>query len=83
MQLLDTHIGLWPLAYVLGPGPEFIPYFMALLAVIGAAFVAAIQWPVAALLSWLKGKRRRGGDAETTEPVESETPRDVDRELTP
>ncbi|HYW81710.1 MAG TPA: hypothetical protein VFB30_00535, partial [Spirochaetia bacterium] len=46
-----------PLAYVgLGPGQEFIPYFFALLGVIGTAIVAVLQWPVSALLRWLRAK---------------------------
>lgn len=47
------------LGYVgLGPGPEFIPYFLALLGVVGAAFIALIQWPLLTLRAYLKGKRR-------------------------
>jgi hypothetical protein len=43
------------LAYVgLGPGQEFIPYFLALLAWVGAAFVAVLRWPVGALLRRLR-----------------------------
>jgi hypothetical protein len=38
------------LAYVgLGPGQEFIPYFLGLLAWAGAAFLAILQWPIVAL----------------------------------
>jgi len=38
------------LAYVgLGPGQELIPYFLALLGFIGAAFLAILQWPLLAL----------------------------------
>jgi hypothetical protein len=43
------------LAYVgLGPGQEFIPYFLALVAWVGAACVAVLQWPVASLLRRLR-----------------------------
>jgi hypothetical protein len=39
------------LAYVgFGPGQEFIPQFMALLAVMGSALFAILQWPFVALL---------------------------------
>ncbi len=37
-------------AYVgLGPGQEFIPQFMALVAVAGTALLAILQWPFVAL----------------------------------
>jgi hypothetical protein len=49
-----------PLAYVgLGPGQEFIPYFFALLGVVGLALVAVLQWPLLALRRFLS--RARGG----------------------
>lgn len=39
------------LAYVgFGPGQEFIPQFMALLAVLGSALFTILQWPFVALL---------------------------------
>jgi hypothetical protein len=66
-----------PLAYI-GMGPEFVPYFMALLGVIGAALVAVVQWPISALLGWLKGKRNRSKDAETPAASESRALGDVD-----
>ncbi|HUY33248.1 MAG TPA: hypothetical protein VMV69_10745 [Pirellulales bacterium] len=52
------------LAYV-GLGPDFLPYFAALLSLIGAALIAVVQWPIVALLGWLRGKRDRLDDAET------------------
>jgi hypothetical protein len=46
------------LAYVgLGPGQEFIPYFLALLAWAGAAFLAVLQWPLVALYRRLSRSR--------------------------
>ncbi|HJT76973.1 MAG TPA: hypothetical protein VJ739_07190, partial [Gemmataceae bacterium] len=49
-----------PLAYVgLGPGQEFIPYFFALLGVVGAALVATLQRPVALVLRFLCRARDR------------------------
>lgn len=38
----------------LGPGQEFIPYFMAFLAWAAAAVGAVLVWPVAALLRRLR-----------------------------
>jgi len=50
------------LAYVgLGPG-ELLPYLAALLSVTGAVLLAIVQWPIVALLGWLKRKRGRLGD---------------------
>jgi hypothetical protein len=47
---------LW--AYIgLGPGQEFIPYFLTLLTFVGAALVAVVQWPLAALLRLFRSKR--------------------------
>ncbi len=44
------------LAYV-GLGPDFLPYFAAFLSLAGAALIAVVQWPIVALLGWLKRKR--------------------------
>jgi hypothetical protein len=45
-------------AYIgLGPGQEFIPYFLTLLTFIGAALVAVVQWPIAVLLRLFRKKR--------------------------
>ena len=66
------------LAYVgMGPGPEFIPYFMALLGVIGAALIAIVQWPIVALFRWFKSKHSRGADAETSSAADAPAPREV------
>lgn len=60
------------LSYVgMGPGPEFIPYFIALLGVVGAALLAVVQWPISAFLGWLRGKRSPG---ERSEPPAVEPP---------
>ncbi len=49
------------LGYVgLGPGPDLIPYVMALLSFVGVALVAVLQWPVFIMLSHLAKFRRRG-----------------------
>jgi hypothetical protein len=51
-----TFAGL--VAYVgLGPGQEFIPYFFALLAWVGAMLLAVLQWPFFALLRRLRRNR--------------------------
>ena len=66
------------LAYVgMGPGPEFIPYFMALLGVVGAALLAVVQWPIAAFLGWLRGVRRLGERPGSPDAVESPSADDV------
>jgi hypothetical protein len=51
---LTAHVGA-PLAYVgLGPGQEFIPYFLSLIGFVGAALLAVIQWPFFGLLRWFR-----------------------------
>lgn len=68
---LDLVGGCGPLAYVgMGPGPEFIPYFMALLGVVGAALLAVVQWPISAFLGWVRGKRSHGERLEPPGAVE-------------
>jgi hypothetical protein len=58
------------LAYVgLGPGQEFIPYFFALLGLVGTALVAALQRPVLALLRFLHTAGRRLRHGPNTRPV--------------
>jgi hypothetical protein len=45
-------------AYVgLGPGQEFIPYFLALLAFVWAAAIAILQWPFLALIRLVRGRK--------------------------
>ncbi|HVX12538.1 MAG TPA: hypothetical protein VHC22_15260 [Pirellulales bacterium] len=51
------------LGYVGGPGPELIPYFMALLSFVGVALLAVLQWPVSMLLGYVSKIRRRGGQS--------------------
>ena len=66
------------LAYVgMGPGPEFIPYFMALLGVLGAALLAVVQWPLSLLLGRLNQLRKRCKHAEPPLAVESQAPLEV------
>ena len=51
-------------AYVgIGPGPEFIPYFAALMSLVGAAAIAVLQWVVSLMLSCFPATRRRRSDA--------------------
>jgi hypothetical protein len=62
----------------LGPGPEFIPYFLALLGVVGAAFIALVQYPIFALRAFLKRRRHSPGQQEkelepaAASPIEKE-----------
>jgi hypothetical protein len=65
-------------AYVgLGPEQAFIPYFLALLAWVGAALIAILQWPIAALLrQWSVSntdlqKETLKSDAPGTAPVDT------------
>ena len=77
-SLSDFAQGCGPLAYVgMGPGPEFIPYFMALLGVVGAALLAVVQWPISLLLGRVKRMRNRGQYAEPPPAVESQPSREV------
>ncbi len=63
------------LAYAgLGPGQELIPYFLALLAWVGAAVGAILLWPVSTLLRRL---RRAKGDHKhelKNEPITARVP---------
>ena len=69
------------LGYVgLGPGPELIPYFLALLSVVGAALIAVLQWPITAFWAYLSRIRRRDDGKPDPERIESpgtETPREA------
>jgi hypothetical protein len=56
-------------AYVgLGPGQEFIPYFLALLAFVWAAAIAILQWPFLALIRLIRGRKSRVA-GESTNPA--------------
>jgi hypothetical protein len=47
------------LAYVgMGPGQEFIPQFLTLLALAGTALMAVLQWPFVVLFRRLRRSRR-------------------------
>ncbi len=53
--LLALLVSQGVLAYVgLGPGQEFIPYFLALLALVWAALSAVAQWPLGLLVRGLR-----------------------------
>jgi len=48
------------LAYMgLGSGLELVPYFAALLSLVGAALIAVVQRPLLAVARWLKAKADR------------------------
>jgi hypothetical protein len=63
------------LGYVgIGPGQEFIPYFLALLALVGTALSAVIRWPFA-VLARLLGRFKRGQASERARmPVTASVP---------
>jgi hypothetical protein len=52
-----------------GAGPEFIGYFMSLVAWLGAAFTGILLWPIYAFL-----RRFRGGSAPKAPPPPAEGP---------
>ncbi|HWB10066.1 MAG TPA: hypothetical protein VG826_12615 [Pirellulales bacterium] len=59
------------LAYMgLGSGLDLIPYFAALLSLVGAAFVAIVQWPAFVVLRWLRGKRKGTEQEAVTDAAE-------------
>jgi hypothetical protein len=82
-------------AYVgLGPGQEFIPYFLALLAFVWAAAIAILQWPFVALLRLIRGRKSQiaGEPAHTATAMPTNEPpnqrpstvvTDVPREIIP
>jgi hypothetical protein len=58
-------------AYVgLGPEQALIPYFLALLAWVGAALIAVLHWPIAALL---RRRKRVKTDLPTEAPTSEAT----------
>lgn len=60
-----------PFAYVgLGPGQEFIPYFLSLLGFVGAALVAVIQWPLFRVVRWLRSRKEMPVAVDTREAAE-------------
>lgn len=50
-------------------GQEFIPYFLALLALVWAAAVAILQWPFFALMRLIRGRRPEPGPPPTAGPA--------------
>ncbi len=47
------------LAYMgLGSGLDLLPYFAALLSLVGAALIAVVQWPALIVIRWLRAKRK-------------------------
>jgi hypothetical protein len=70
------------LAYVgIGPGQEFIPYFLALLALVGTALGAVVRSPFAALARLLsRFKRGQSGEGART-PVTAHAPGSADEGL--
>jgi hypothetical protein len=50
----------------LGPGQEFIPYFLALLAFIWAAMMAVFQWPLLVLARLVRGRKAKTAKAQVS-----------------
>jgi hypothetical protein len=62
------------LAYVgLGPGQEFIPYFLGLLALMLTALGAVLRWPFS-VLARLLSRSRHSGAGETNGPTTPPAP---------
>jgi hypothetical protein len=58
-----------PFAYVgLGPGQEMIPYFLALLGLVGTALATVFRAPLAALRRSFFRSRTRNTDERTNSP---------------
>ncbi|HET6883442.1 MAG TPA: hypothetical protein VFI31_25045 [Pirellulales bacterium] len=77
------HLAPTPLvAYVgLGPSPEFVPYFLALLGVVGAALIAFLQWPILTLRAYFRRKRSEGRAELPSVPADADQmPRDADHD---
>jgi hypothetical protein len=63
------------LGYVgLGPGQEFIPYFLAMLGLLGGATIAVIQWPLAAFLGLFRRNKGFPGHHLTNTPPTTRGP---------
>lgn len=57
-------------AYVgLGPGPEFLPYFLALLSLVAAAALAVLQWPIMVILRSIAKVRRLRRQPPSDQPI--------------
>ena len=70
------------LAYVgPGPGPELIPYFLALLSFLGVALIALVQRPISILLGYLSKARRRRHE-QTDTPAGAANPCESQRDAT-
>ncbi len=54
------------------PGIEFLPYLLSLLAFVGTALVAAVQWPLAMLRQCFGRKNAQGATAPSTPASASE-----------
>jgi hypothetical protein len=67
----------------LGPGQEFIPYFLALLAFIWAAVIAVVQWPFFALLRLIRGGRQPAPEPSPAQSASSNVIETPDTPLPP
>jgi hypothetical protein len=68
------------LAYIgLGPGQEFIPYFLALLFAAGTACLAILQWPFLALRRRLARARSQHPDEPKNELATANMPESPDQ----
>jgi len=73
----EPQVSLSLVAYMgLGSGAEFLPYFVALLGVAGAALLAVVQRPVILLLRWLRRKPEPapGSDAPSSSAPKGDAP---------
>jgi hypothetical protein len=62
-------------AYVgLGPGQEFLPYFLALLAWVATSLIAVLKWPLLTLFRRLRGVRGTPQEVPEDAPVPGDIP---------
>jgi hypothetical protein len=58
----------------LGPGQEFLPYFLALLAWVATSLIAVLRWPLLTLFRRLRGVRGTPQDVPQNVLAPGDTP---------
>jgi hypothetical protein len=57
-----------------GTGLEFVPYFLGLVAWVGAAFAAFLLWPFYALIRRMRGLKQKQSEGDTDQVAPPQTP---------
>jgi hypothetical protein len=61
------------IAYIgLGPGQELIPYFLALLGLMGAALLAVLQWPIVMVMRLFRKDKATSPEELASQPITEE-----------